>query len=76
RFTARDILDLALVAEKEPLALQEIMPILRDRRSVVLLWMDAQESRLREDFANLEILDYRRSFDDCLTDVRNLLENA
>ena len=36
QFTARDICDLAIVTEKEPHALDEILPILRDRREVVL----------------------------------------
>lgn len=66
RFTARDIFDLALVAEKEPEALWKIRPILRDRRETILARIGAQESTLRETFAALEVLDYRRSFDECV----------
>lgn len=33
-FTARDIFDLAMVAEMEPEALDEITPVMRDRREV------------------------------------------
>jgi len=69
-FTARDIFDLALVTEKEPQALQEIKPILRDRRDVVLERIAKHDATLREDFAALEVLDYRRSFDECVTLVR------
>ena len=69
-FTARDILDLALVAEKEPGALKQIEPVLRDRRDVVLQRMSADESALREAFTQLEVLDYRRSFDECVALVK------
>ncbi len=69
-FTARDIFDLAMVAEKEPQALQEIKPILRDRRDVVLERITKHETALRESFAALEVLDYRRSFDECVELVR------
>lgn len=71
-FTARDIFDLAMVSEKEPEALQQIKPILRDRRDVVLERIATREAVLREDFAALEILDYRRSYDECVTLVRKV----
>lgn len=66
RFTARDIFDLAMVAEKEPEALWKIQPILRDRREVILETIASQEAPLRETFAALEVLDYQRSFDECV----------
>jgi len=53
QFRARDIFDLSMVAETEPAALNEIAPILRDRRDVILSWIEAKEPNLREDFANL-----------------------
>lgn len=69
-FTARDIFDLAMVAEKEPAALREIKPVLRDRRDVVLQRIAAHDAALREAFAALEVLDYRRSFDECVERVK------
>lgn len=53
QFRERDIFDLSMVAETEPAALNEIAPILRDRRDVILSWIEAKEPNLREDFANL-----------------------
>jgi predicted nucleotidyltransferase component of viral defense system len=73
---ARDIFDLAMVSEREPASLKEIAPILRDRRDVLANQIETREAFLRDDFANLEILDYRRSFDECLTIIRSLLKNA
>lgn len=73
-FTARDIFDLAMVAEKEPGALEAIKPVLRDRRNVVLERMKTHEAMLRETFAALEVLDYRRGYDECAALVRNLFK--
>jgi len=70
-FQAPAIFDLAMVVEKEPKALESIKPILRDRRDVVLKRMKTHESALRETFAALEVLDYRRSYDECAALVRN-----
>lgn len=75
-FTARDIFDLALVAELEPEALHEIRPLLRNRREVILQRIAAHEANMRETFAGLEILDYRRNFDECVAIVRSCLESA
>ena len=59
-----------MVTEKEPEALSEIKPVLRDRRDVVLERITKYEANLREDFAALEVLDYRRSFEECVALVR------
>jgi hypothetical protein len=73
QFTARDIFDLAVVAEKEPHALDEVQPILKDRRDVVLQRIDAHTDVLRESFESLEALEYRRTFDECVQIVREVL---
>lgn len=73
-FTARDTFDLAMVIEKEPQALPEIRPILRDRRTVILERIARHHQGLREDFEALEILEYRRSFDECVDRVTQTLE--
>jgi hypothetical protein len=72
-FTARDMFDLAMVVEKEPKALEEIRPVLRDRREIVLARMKSQEAALRETFAALEALDYRPSYEQCVALVRRAL---
>ena len=72
-FTARDIFDLAMVAEKEPRALWKIEPVLRDRREAVLQRIASQEAALRQTFSELEVLEYRRSFDECIALVKKTL---
>jgi predicted nucleotidyltransferase component of viral defense system len=76
QFKARDMFDLALVAEKEPRALDEIRPILRDRRAMVLARIAEGDKHLREDFANLEVLDYRPGYDECFRIVKRVLETS
>jgi predicted nucleotidyltransferase component of viral defense system len=76
RFAARDIFDLALVAERESDALTEIKPVLRDRRGVVLRHIADADAALRNAFGELEVLDYRRSYDECVAIVRKALTEA
>lgn len=70
QFTARDIFDLAMVAEKEPEALWQIKPILRERRETVLARIAGAEIALREAFAELETLEYHPSYDECMRLVK------
>lgn len=72
-FTARDIFDLAMVAEKEPDAVLSIKPILQGRRDIILERIGRHEPHLRETFAALEILEYRKSFDECVELARKAL---
>lgn len=76
QFRARDIFDLSLVAEKESVALAPIAPVLRDRREAILAWIAAKESSLRSDYANLELLEYRRTYDECLVTVKKAFQQA
>lgn len=72
-FTARDLFDFALVAEREPQSLRVASEILLARRAVLLEQITGQEEALREEFAALDVLDYRPSFEQCVDAVRNAL---
>jgi hypothetical protein len=72
-FTARDIFDLAMVAEKEPMALVSIKPILQGRGDLILARIGKYGNDLRETFAALETIDYRRSFDECVEIAKKAL---
>jgi predicted nucleotidyltransferase component of viral defense system len=76
QFKARDMFDLALVAEKESKALVQIRPVLRDRRDVVLARIAEGDKQLRGDFAELEVLDYRPSYDEVLKAVKKVFESS
>ena len=75
-FTARDVFDFALIAEKEPGAIAGIAPILRERRDMLLARIDANDATLRIVFAQLDILEYRRSYDECIDRVKTALLRA
>jgi hypothetical protein len=73
RITARDIFDLAMVADLERDSLHSIRPILRGRREIALARIAANEAALREAFGALEVLEYRRTFDECVELVKHAL---
>jgi hypothetical protein len=75
-FTARDIFDFAMVAEREPDALRGIQQVLSDRREVVLKRITDAEPQLRETFNELLVLEYRRSFDYCVEIAKETLARA
>jgi predicted nucleotidyltransferase component of viral defense system len=72
-FTARDLFDFALIAEKEPSSLSSISNILRDRRDTVLARINANDATLRLVFAQLDVLEYQRSYDECVDLVKRAL---
>jgi hypothetical protein len=76
QFTARDIFDLSMFVEMELNGVEEIRPFLRDRREAILQRIDRAHDVLRENFGALDILDYPRSFDECVGVVRKALTEA
>ena len=75
-FTARDIFDLSMVAELEPEALRKIPTILRERRALILERIMRHDSALRESFAQLDMIDYVRSFDECVAVITDAFGRA
>ena len=75
-FKARDLFDLALVAEREPAALIAAREFLAARRRDLLRRLHESEEALREDFAALEVLGHRRSFEQCLRTTLEVLALA
>ena len=73
KFKGRDIFDTGMVAEREPAELSHIAPILESRRDVILATIEEHGDHLREEFSALDVLDYRRSYDDCVEIVRQVL---
>jgi predicted nucleotidyltransferase component of viral defense system len=71
-FRARDMFDLAFVGEKEPGALKEIEPVLQDRGDVVMARIGDADAQLRDEFGQLEALNYRPSYDECLAIVKKI----
>jgi hypothetical protein len=63
-----------MLAEKEPSALTKIEPILRQQRGDILKCIASDDVPLRKTFAELEVLDYVRSYDECVRIVKSALE--
>ncbi|MGH9931437.1 MAG: nucleotidyl transferase AbiEii/AbiGii toxin family protein [Pyrinomonadaceae bacterium] len=75
-FTARDIFDLSMVIELEPASVAEIEPILRLRRDDILGRIERHHDHLRESFDALTVLEYQRSFEDCVQILREALSKV
>lgn len=75
-FTARDLFDFALVAEREPEAIRLVRHILTARREVLLQRLRSRTDALREDFAALDVLEFRPSFESCIEAIRSAVEQS
>ena len=74
--TGRDLFDLALVATREPAAIDAIKPILRAQRSAIRERIDTSGKALRTAFEALDTLDFRPTYDECLRIVARTLDEA
>jgi len=72
-FTARDLFDLALVAAREPDAIESIRPILRKRRAAIRARIASGGKALRAAFAGLDTLDFNPSYEECVRSVEEAL---
>jgi len=75
-FTARDIFDFALVATREPGAIESIRPILRERREMIRTRIATGEKGLRTAFSGLDTLEFRPEFDECVRIVEDVLDKS
>lgn len=71
--TARDLFDLAVVANREPAAVTRIAGILRERRDAIRQRIASSEQALRRAYEALDSLGVQPSFDECLETVVQLL---
>jgi len=75
-FTARDIFDVALVATREPSAIESIRPILRERREMIRARMAAGATALRTAFSGLDTLEFKPGYDECVRIVEDVLDRS
>jgi predicted nucleotidyltransferase component of viral defense system len=72
-FTARDIFDVALVATREPSAIESIRPILRERREIIRKRISTGEKALRTAYSGLDTLEFKPDYDECVRIVEDVL---
>ena len=75
-FTARDIFDFALIATREPGALESIRPILRERREVIRTRIATGAKALRTAFSGLDTLEFKPGYDECTRIVEDVLDKS
>ena len=75
RATARDLFDLALVIEREPLQLLAAKPFLLRHRSVFLAQIRQPHASLRAAFDAIATLEYTPSFDHCVAMTGEFLDS-
>jgi len=75
-FTARDIFDFAIVAKKDPGAIESIAAVLRERSEVIRKRIASSEKTLRKTFSELDTLDFRPGFDECVSIVEAALAKS
>jgi hypothetical protein len=75
-FTGRDLFDLALVAIRDPGAIEAIKPVLRAQGSAIRERVAMSDDALRTAFEALDTLDFRPSYDECVRIVGKTLESA
>ncbi len=75
-FTGRDLFDLALVATRDPAAIETIRPILRRQRDALRERIATGGKALRTAFEALDTLEFRPTYEECLRVVTSTLEEA
>lgn len=75
RLTARDLVDFALVIEREPQQLLAATPFLLRHREAFLSQMHAPHASVRAAFDAIAVLDYTPSFDRCVAQVGDFLDD-
>jgi hypothetical protein len=75
-FKARDLFDLATVLEREPGAIHEIAPVIQSHREVLLERVKGHRRALQEEFDALDLIDNRKSFDDCVAALNRSLRTS
>ena len=75
-FTGRDLFDLALVATRDPAAIETIRPILRRQRDALRERIATGGKALRTAFEALDTLEFRPTYEECLRAVASTLDEA
>jgi hypothetical protein len=74
-FTARDFFDFALVATRDPAAVESIRPILKEREKELRARIASGDKALRTAFAALDVMEFNPDFDECVGIVEHILDH-
>lgn len=71
--TARDLFDLTLVIRQEPEALRQVAQFLVRHRETFLAQLNSRRAFLQEVFEEIDVLDFRPTYEECVDEVRVFL---
>lgn len=75
-FKARDLFDFAIVAEHAPGEIAKLSSLLSEYRPILEGRLENRRAILREEYDALDLLDSRKSLDDCIEALYRALERA
>jgi hypothetical protein len=73
---ARDLFDLCAVADLDPSAIEQAAPFFKRYGEAFIAQLTANAGYIEEDFAQIQRIDYKRPFDECLTLGQFMIEAA
>lgn len=73
---ARDLFDLCAVAELDPEAIDKAAPFLTRHGDAFIAQLKANAGYIEEDFAQIQRIDYKRPFEECLTLAETIIDAA
>lgn len=76
QFKARDVVDFAMISEREPGALRSIRGILAHNKPALLHRIAAADRQLRNDFDQLDLLTFRKTYDECVSLLKEALAHV
>jgi len=73
---ARDLFDLCAVADLDPAAIDQAAPFLMRYGDEFIAQLKANFGYIEEDFAQIQRIDYKRPFEECLTLAETIIDVA
>jgi hypothetical protein len=73
---ARDLFDLCAVADLDPAAIEQAAPFFARHGEAFVAQLKANAGYIEEDFAQIQRIDYRRPFEECLVLAESIVEAA
>jgi hypothetical protein len=73
---ARDLFDVCAVADLDPTAIDQAAPFFKRHGDAFIAQLKANAGYIEEDFAQIQRIDYKRPFEECLTLAETIIDAA
>ncbi len=71
---ARDLFDLCAVADLDPASIEHAAPFFKRHGLAFIARLEANAEYIEEDFAQIQRIDYKRPFEECLTLAASIID--